>query len=290
MSFIHLLGGVEADRADVLERKLNDISENVGKLAENLINVSQTITEFEERLQEQDHDISEILMSLEEVKASCKKFDRDISTTNCKGVIDQMNNLDRMQRYLMTSHGKALNDIRDLKKELYNLYGRQTPPPEEELKKASDPNPEKKELLDIVKEIEMDPSAKGALIRGLNYNKIETFDDIRNRTFDDLCDLKFFGPINAKTILAIRDKYLGTTDPEPIIKKDIPAYSIRAVLKDENISQKQRSAITNTLYKYGVNTLQDLAKLNYRELETIPHIGKSSMETIRNVYQTYIWK
>ena len=290
MSLINLLGGVEADRAAALEQKLNDISENVGKLAESIIQINQRMDVIDWKITEHALKMTDLEGRFDEQAKAYQQLSREWNGGECRDISARIAEVEKLQRYFMNSHGKVLNDVRDLKKELYDLYGRQTPPPEEELRKSSGLEPKKKDLLEMAKELDMDYSAKGALIRALNYNRLETFDDIRDRTFDDLCEMKFIKPANAKIILELRDKHFGISDSEPVVKENVPAYSIRAVMKDEkSIPQKQKSAVINTLYKYGVNTLQDLAKLNYRDLESIPRIGKSSMEAIRNVYKEYIW-
>ena len=299
MSLITLLGGVEANQAVVLEQKLNDISENLGKLAESIIQVNQRLDVINWETTEHQNQLSDIYSGMTSLKEcfteqenAYRQIAREWNGGECRDISARIAEIEKLQRYFMSSHGKVLNDVRDLKKEIHGIYERLPRPSEEELRKSSapDPAPKKNELLEMAKELDIDCSAKGALIRALNYNRLETFDDIRDRTFDDLCEMKFIKPTIAKIISELRDKHFGVSDPEPVVKKDIPDYSIRAVMKDErNISQKQRSAVINTLYKYGVNTLRDLAKLNYRDIESIPRIGKTSMEAIRNVYKEYIW-
>lgn len=276
MSIISMLGGAEAGTVEELNQRLSELSEKFETIAGNLKNL-ETMTET-------------VKLRVEELSNSVASITHEWNGSEEQGMTKRVADLERMQKYFQSSHGKALNDIHDLKVELHNLYNRQTPPPDEELQQSVDRNPKKKELIDVVQESDFSQFRKHNLLNTLEKNNLTTFESIKGKTFDDLCDIKDIGPASASLLVKLRQKYYGEVDNAKIIRENIPMYSIRDVVKGMKLTQVQKSRIANTLYKYGVNTLTDLSDLEYEEVCKIPHFGSGSVAAVKQIYQNYIWR
>jgi len=276
MSIISMLGGAEAGTVEELNQRLSELSEKFETIAGNLKNL-ETMTET-------------VKLRVEELSNSVASITHEWNGSEEQGMTKRVADLERMQKYFQSSHGKALNDIHDLKVELHGLYNRQTPPPDEELQQSVDRNPKKKELIDVVQESDFSQFRKHNLLNTLEKNNLTTFESIKGKTFDDLCDIKDIGPASASLLVKLRQKYYGEVDNAKIIRENIPMYSIRDVVKGMKLTQVQKSRITNTLYKYGVNTLTDLSDLEYEEVCKIPHFGSGSVAAVKQIYQNYIWR
>lgn len=276
MSIISMLGGAEAGTVEELNQRLSELSDKFETMAGNLENLG-TLTET-------------VKLRVEELSNSVASITHEWNGSEEQGMTKRVADLERMQKYFQSSHGKALNDIHDLKVELHGLYNRQTPPPDEELQQSVDRNPKKKELIDVVQESDFSQFRKHNLLNTLEKNNLTTFESIKGKTFDDLCDIKDIGPASASLLVKLRQKYYGEVDNAKIIRENIPMYSIRDVVKGMKLTQVQKSRITNTLYKYGVNTLTDLSDLEYEEVCKIPHFGSGSVAAVKQIYQNYIWR
>ena len=276
MSIISMLGGAEAGTVEELNQRLSELSEKFEAMAGNLKNL-ETMTET-------------VKLRVEELSNSVASITHEWNGSEEQGMAKRVADLERMQKYFQSSPGKALNDIHDLKVELHGLYNRQTPPPDEELQQSVNRNPKKKELIDVVQESDFSQFRKHNLLNTLEKNNLTTFESIKGKTFDDLCDIKDIGPASASLLVKLRQKYYGEVDNAKIIRENIPMYSIRDVVKGMKLTQVQKSRITNTLYKYGVNTLTDLADLEYEEVCKIPHFGSGSVAAVKQIYQNYIWR
>lgn len=283
-----MLGGAEAQTVDerfcILEAKGNESAkEFYSKLAE--------VTNNLNKLTEQFNEMKTVIESMREQTVEFKKVcDIAVRNTGAKDFKIRLDDLERMQKYFQTSHGKALNDISDLKKELYNLYGRQCPPPEEELNRSSEPVAKDTDLKELVMELKLPKITTDKVIQQCGLAGLDTLNDISRMSFDELCDLSPVDPAVASILCQIREKYCTVGDDEPIIREDIPEYDIRDVIKAQNCSMKQKTTVINKLYKdFGVNTLRDLSEYKLAEFEKTPRFGKGSIGMLRNIYRSYIW-
>ena len=280
MSIITMLGGADAGTVNELNQKLSDLSDKFDIFTANLKAFEAEMTKFKESITNRTFELSNSVSSIS----------KSWNGLEGQGMAKRVADLERMQKYFQSSHGKALNDIHDLKAELYGLYNRQTPPPEEELQQSVDRNPKKKELLDRVKESDFSAFRKHNLLNTLERNNLTTLESIKNKTFDDLCSIKDIGPASAMLILNIRRKYYGEVDSCQAVHDDIPMYSIRSVVQSMKMTQVQKTRIINTLYKYGVNTLTDLKDIEFDEIRKIPHFGSGSVGAVKQIYQDYVWR
>lgn len=297
MSIISMFGGAEAGTVEELNQRLSELSEKFETIAGNLKNLEAMAEDLKKTISNQNVSICNLYSGTETVKHRFEELSNSVASiahdwngSEEQGMAKRVADLERMQKYFQSSHGKALNDIHDLKVELHGLYNRQTPPPEDELQQSVDRNPKKKELIDVVQESDFSQFRKHNLLNTLEKNNLTTFESIKGKTFDDLCDIKDIGPASASLLVKLRQKYYGEVDNAKIIRENIPMYSIRDVVKDMKLKQAQKSRIINTLYKYGVNTLTDLSDLEYEEVCKIPHFGSGSVAAVKQIYQNYIWR
>lgn len=288
MSFVSVLGGVDAS---VFANQINDILEKLNKISLKLADLESRACNIELDLENTQINeagkISEIEKKISANEIRCAELKNKYSTD---GLMKRVDDLDRLNRYFQSSHGKVLNDIQDMKKELYELYGRMCPPSETELKKSVERNPEALELEDAINASDFKENRKPMLIEACRKNGIDSFEKLGRMSFADLCAVNGIGPASAELLQKLYEKYTGKDLQTHSIRNDIQDLTIREVMKDMTIYPvKNRTRFTNAMQHCGISTVRELSEFTPEEILKVRNIGRAFVPMVNDIYKTYIW-
>ena len=275
-SFISMLGGVDAKS---IEAKFNDISENLNALSSRIAELDAVVTKLDEYTMNLETGIRNNEICCAELK---HKYSDE-------GLTKRVDDIDRMVRYFQSSHGKVLNDIRDLKKELHGLYGRQCPPPQKELDKSVAKDNSEILLSDIITNLIPEYHERGCVLKAMKRNGWKTVSDLLAVPYYQLQDRPWLGKKVLAVFQCIYEQY-GKIDPRAVAD-DIPDTDLKKAIFDMEGSTKTKSRVYNMLKKEGIFTLEQLAQKSLLQLCTDhPDFRKGRAgDLLSAVYTKYIW-
>jgi len=210
MSFVEFLGGVSQTEIGSLAERLTALESKFDDLNTNLVNVSAQTYILNEGL-------NELRSSFEEHK---KNLEDSIDVTMAlhlkkhplpENIVSKMEELERMQRYLQHSQGRCLNDLDDIKKQLYDLYSHKiVGPTPEELSKMVAKSKDEILLIDIYDQRFGDMTSyhtKSQFSRMLKATGLKTLKDLLDMPYESLDSLKRCGPKNLAILQCIYEEY-----------------------------------------------------------------------------------
>ena len=303
MSIISMFGGAEAQVVTEQERKLSELSEKFDELVIKLADLQESLEMTKNRVNKNTSDAAFIFASTEGIKSelqginsrqeeysnAVKGITKAWNGSEGEGMTKRVEELERMQRYFSSSHGKVLNDIHDMKVELHALYKHLKPVSAEEREKSIDPNPKKLNLIEYVQQEcpEIDNRTRGVMISTMQKNGLIEPESLDRKSFFDFLEMPHVGPWMAGYFCKLRDKFCGPCDHQ--LKTYFVDNNIWTALDAFDIPMKTKTRAVHVLHSYGINALSDLRKIEFEDLCKIPKAGKTLVQIFNNLYKTYIW-
>ena len=310
MSIISMFGGAEAQVVTEQERRLSELSEKFDELAIKLADLQESLEIAKNRINKNTSDAAFIFANTEGIKSEQTETKYELQGINSRqeelsnairgitkawngpegeGMTKRVEELERMQRYFSSSHGKVLNDIHDMKVELHALYKHLKPVSAEEREKSVDPNPKKLNLIEYVQQEcpEIENRTRGVMISTMQKNGLIEPESLDRKTFFDFLEMPHVGPWMAGYFCKLRDKFCGPCDHQ--LKTYFVDNNIWAALDAFDIPMKTKTRAVHVLHSYGINALSDLRKVEFEDLCRIPKAGKTLIQIFNDLYKKYIW-
>ena len=295
MSIISMFGGAEAQVVTEQERRLSELSEKFENLVIKFADLEESLNIAKSRINKDTSDVAMLYTSTETIKHRQEELSNAVRGITAswngaegQGMAKRVEELERMQRYFSSSHGKVLNDVHDMKVELHGLYSHLKPASVEERQRSVDPNPKKYTLSEYISNIpDLDNRTRGVMLKALEMNNLKEFKDLDQKTFADFIDMHGVGPYAASYFCKLRDEFCGPCDHQ--LKSNFIDNSIWNALDPFDIPMKTRTRVVHILRGYGITSLADLRKVDYEDLCKIPKVGSAIMQIFLDLYKKYIW-